>query len=92
MPCPIEPQDEDDWLPYDADDSDDAFPEGQDDSDDGTDPCPHCGAEIWGESVQCPQCGQYLSGEDAPPRLLPLWIAIGVAAALLGMTWGYILH
>ena len=86
MPCRPEPHDDESWIPYDQDEDDD-FPEGEDEDDDGTDPCPHCGAAIWGDSVQCPTCGAYLSREDAPTPRPPLWITLGALAALTGMAW-----
>lgn len=69
----------DDW---DGDDDDD------DDDDDGNDPCPHCGASIYGDSERCPICGEYLSREDTPWTPKPLWIVLGVAAGLYAVyTW-----
>jgi uncharacterized protein (DUF983 family) len=53
------------------------------DEDDATIACPHCGAQIYDDTEQCPQCGKYLSEEDAPAKLPPLWILIGVAICIL---------
>ncbi len=53
-----------------------------DEDDDGNDPCPHCGASIYGDSERCPICGKYLSREDVPRTPKPWWILIGVVAGL----------
>jgi len=54
----------------------------EDEDDDGLDPCPYCGRNIFGDSVQCPHCGTYLSREDAPYERKPWWIIVGVIACL----------
>jgi predicted nucleic acid-binding Zn ribbon protein len=55
-----------------------------DDSDDaGVDDCPHCGKPIAEDAEWCHHCGQYLSREDAPWRVPPLWIIVGAALGLL---------
>jgi hypothetical protein len=51
--------------------------------DDPTIDCPHCGADVYDDAEQCPSCGTYLSKEDAPAQLPPLWILIGVAVCIL---------
>ena len=65
---------EDDW---DAEDVDD---EGE-----STIPCPYCGNEVHADSPRCPSCENYLSLEDAPPRLTnkPWWVLLGAGLGLL---------
>jgi uncharacterized paraquat-inducible protein A len=50
---------------------------------DATIDCPHCRAQIYDDAEQCPECGRYLSDEDAPAKLPPVWILLGVAVCLL---------
>ena len=45
--------------------------------------CPHCGAEIYDDAERCPECAKCLSDEEAPAKLPPLWILIGVAVCIL---------
>lgn len=63
----------------DHDDWDDA-PEG--DEDDDTVECPHCHRDVYEDAEQCPGCGHYLSREDRPRALKPLWIVVGVGICL----------
>lgn len=54
-----------------------------------TEPCPHCGREIYADSERCPRCGQYLSEEDTPPTARkPLWVVVLAALLLLVLVWG----
>jgi len=53
------------------------------DEQDATIDCPHCGAQIYDNAEQCPKCGTYLANEDAPVKLPPLWILLGVAICIL---------
>jgi len=69
----------DDWPDEDAEGSD----EESANEEESTDECPHCGAAVYDDAEQCPACGKYLSREDAPSRLPPLWILIGVGVCLV---------
>ena len=61
------------------------YPEPDDDPD-GTDTigCPHCGSEIYDESVSCPSCGTWLSARDRQTRswTVPVTWAMLVCLAL----------
>jgi hypothetical protein len=73
----------------DDDHFDDHFDDGPDEDDERadeentTDDCPHCGAAVYDDAEQCPACGKYLSREEAPSRLPPLWILVGVGVCLV---------
>jgi hypothetical protein len=67
-------EEEDEW---DDDEGDEL-----DDDDDSTIPCPHCRHPVYEDAERCPHCERYLSAEDAPLGRKPLWIVIGVIAAL----------
>lgn len=41
-----------------------------------TDPCPHCGQEVYEDAERCPHCGNYITDEDAPPSRKPWWIVL----------------
>ena len=58
-----------------------------DDDDDDLVPCPYCKAPIYEDSQRCPECGNYISEEDAPPWVKPLWIVGGAVAALAGIVY-----
>ena len=62
---------------------DDEFAEDEDEE--PTVPCPYCRREIHEDSQRCPYCENYLSDEDARPVRKPLWIMVGVLAALYVM-------
>ena len=51
----------------------------------GVMPCPHCRQLISEDAERCPHCGNYMSAEDAPRRPLPLWMLIGLGAAILAV-------
>ncbi len=65
-----------------ADDDFDDWPDEAEDDDTATE-CPHCGAAVYDDAEQCPACGMYLSTEDVPAKLPPLWIMIGAAVCIL---------
>jgi zinc-ribbon domain len=67
--------DESEWTP--DEDNEDSEDWGNDDDDDNTVECPHCHAAVYEGAEQCPQCGNYLSEEDAPREVKPLWIIVG---------------
>lgn len=77
------------WDDSDRDLEEREYPEEpeDDDSDDGLMPCPYCQAVIHDETERCPRCGEYLSRESAPMDRPPLWIALGVLAALAAVLW-----
>lgn len=80
MPRTIEPNDdwEDDnseWTPDDEDENQEWHEEEEDDDD--TVPCPHCSTSVYEGAEQCPHCGNYLSEEDKPREIKPLWIIVG---------------
>jgi hypothetical protein len=59
------------------------------DEEDDTEPCPHCGKEIYDGSERCPACGQYLSREDAPPTTTRPWwfVVLAVVCLLVALGW-----
>ncbi len=61
--------DENEWQPDEEDDDD-------------TTPCPHCAKMIYDGAEQCPYCGNYISEEDAPRAMKPLWMIIGGVVCL----------
>ena len=67
---------EDDW-----EDDEDDFDSSDDDDD--TVPCPYCKRPIHEEAERCPYCESYISEEDAPPKLKPWWIVLGIVLCLL---------
>jgi hypothetical protein len=73
-----EPEDDEEWMSED-DEAEEDRAEGEDD----TVPCPYCGRLIHEEALRCPYCEQYISEEYAPPRRLPVWIAVGVLLCLI---------
>jgi uncharacterized paraquat-inducible protein A len=74
---------------YDDDfDADEYDPEHDDDDDDDVTRCPYCGESIFNDAVRCPHCENYISREDAPPSLRPMWIYVCAALALgVALTW-----
>lgn len=48
--------------------------------------CPHCGAEIYEEAVECPVCQQYVTRETRPA-----WIWRATAGLLLAIVFAYLL-
>jgi hypothetical protein len=72
-------------MPYDLgndeylDDSE--YPDDPDFDDGETDPCPHCGEDVYDDAERCPHCGRYLSREDAPWSK-PWWLVLGVVTCL----------
>lgn len=69
-----------DWE--DPNDADDESP----DEDTATRDCPHCGASVYEDAVQCPRCGDFLPRHGrAGPAALPWWMLAGLAAALAAL-------
>lgn len=70
-------------------DDEDVEPDDPDLLDDEQAPCPHCGAEIYADAVQCPVCQTYVSWDTGPfAGRSPRWVLlckVGVSLALLGM-------
>ena len=68
------------------DDRDDHFDEDEVSEDDNetydTVPCPYCREPIHEDTIRCPHCEQYISTTDAPRRLNPWWIVLGVVLCL----------
>ncbi len=69
---------------------DDEYPdEPVDDDETDTIPCPHCGADVYEDAVQCPICGDYITGSEGPMAGRPLWWLVlgfvGVVAAALAL-------
>jgi hypothetical protein len=59
----------------------DEYPEddGLDDDETATAPCPHCGASIYEDAVQCPVCGNYVTtGSTLWAGRPAWWIILGV--------------
>jgi hypothetical protein len=82
---------DDDWPDDDASDD-----ESWDDDDDSSEtvPCPHCGAEMYEDSIRCPVCGEYVTHGASALSGRPMWyILLGIAgviaaiAALLGLAF-----
>lgn len=68
-----EPGDElNDWEYPDEDESD---------GESETNPCPHCGADIYEDAVRCPICGQYVT----PGARKNLWASRSAWWVLLGL-------
>jgi hypothetical protein len=83
-----DPEDEQAWDDPDALDEAELPDEADldDSEDDSTDtlPCPHCGRLIFEQAEMCPYCGHFVSGHHAAARK-PLWIVLGVIAAVVGL-------
>jgi hypothetical protein len=79
MPRTIEPNDdwEDDDSEWTPDDEDENKEWQEEEDDDDTVPCPHCNTPVYEGAEQCPHCGNYLSEEDKPREIKPLWIIVG---------------
>ena len=72
----------DDLEFYDDDFEDDEYPDAYDGDADDAEliACPHCGAEIYEDSVQCPICSEYVSLNTSPWALRSWWwIGLGLA-------------
>jgi predicted nucleic acid-binding Zn ribbon protein len=65
----------------DDEDYDDDFGGGDDEAE--TEPCPHCGADVYEDAERCPGCGAYLSAEDRPPQPRSIFVAVGLVLALV---------
>ncbi len=53
-----------------------------------TTPCPYCGEAIHEESDHCARCKNYLSEEDQPGKMKPLWLIIAaIVCVLVAATW-----
>jgi len=82
---------EDDDLDYDASD----LTPGDDDDDEdysvnsesSTDPCPHCGAQVYEDAEQCPLCGQYITDEETPRTSQPRWVVWTAIVILVPLTY-----
>ncbi|MDZ7618994.1 MAG: zinc ribbon domain-containing protein [Patescibacteria group bacterium] len=65
---------------------DEDYPD-HEDSDTAT--CPHCGAEVYEDAVQCPVCGNYITFSSGPltgwPTGLLLLGLAGLVAAILAL-------
>ncbi|MBJ44918.1 MAG: zinc ribbon domain-containing protein [Planctomycetaceae bacterium] len=47
-------------------------------------PCPHCGQDVFEDSVQCPYCSQYITSTTNPWSGRPTWwIVLGIAGVVL---------
>jgi DNA-directed RNA polymerase subunit RPC12/RpoP len=69
--------------PYDSDDEFDSDEEEQS----LTIPCPHCGADIYEDSVRCPRCGTYLTPDTNPWSGRPgWWILVGLLG-IVALVW-----
>ncbi len=85
--------DEDDRDDEDDDSVDEdplASDQDREDGDDGEEsiPCPFCKKPIHEDADVCPRCGNFVGGDDAPRRRVPLFVWIGVIlAGLCVLTW-----
>jgi hypothetical protein len=75
--------DDSDWAEDDSDESSAGFEYG----DDATVPCPYCRREILEDIERCPYCENYISAEDAPFRIKPMWMVIAAVLCLIAMGW-----
>jgi predicted nucleic acid-binding Zn ribbon protein len=51
-------------------------------------PCPFCKKPIHEDADVCPRCGNFVGGDDAPRRRVPLFVWIGmILAGLCVLTW-----
>lgn len=46
--------------------------------------CPHCGAEMYGDSTRCPKCGDFVKPGARPSGSMPWWVWAGLV--LVGLT------
>lgn len=71
--------DDDDW-----DGGDDEEWAGVDDDEPVLVPCPHCGAQIYEEALQCPVCGEYVVHDTHPLSGRPAWyVVLGVVGLII---------
>jgi hypothetical protein len=49
-------------------------------------PCPYCGKPVSELAELCPHCQSYISREDAPRKLPPMWKIVIVGALVLFFT------
>lgn len=69
---------------WDEEDEDEFVGENDDSSLD-TDPCPHCGADIYVDGEWCPKCGKYLTQSERTWTNKQGWVVITGIALLLAM-------
>jgi predicted nucleic acid-binding Zn ribbon protein len=77
---------EDDDDPEDPDESD-MDSDDDDDLETQTEPCPHCGADVYVHAQQCPVCGEYISTGRPRKTNQPRWIIITVLLILLPLIY-----
>ena len=81
----------DPWFEEPGDELDDDELADDDFDDDSTEtvPCPHCGAEIYEEAVQCPVCGTYVTFRTGVwvgrPRWWIVLAVLGAVATVLAL-------
>jgi len=76
-----EDDDEEDW-------NDDRWEEDESAADgETTQPCPHCGAEIYDDSEYCPRCERYLSREEQRTSSQPQWVVVTAVVCLVVFLW-----
>jgi predicted nucleic acid-binding Zn ribbon protein len=75
--------DEDDRDDEDGDSVDEDPLESDQDADDAEESivCPFCKRSLHEDADVCPRCGNFIGGEDAPRRRVPMFIWIGVILA-----------
>ena len=70
----------DDWS---DDDSSDDEPWDDDDDSSETVACPHCGAEMYEDSIRCPVCGEYVTHSTSALMGRPMWyVLLGLAGVI----------
>jgi predicted nucleic acid-binding Zn ribbon protein len=74
--------DNEDWDEPDFGDGDYSEDDWADDEEESI-PCPYCGKQVHEDSQRCPHCESYISREDAPATVKPLWLLLGTAAVLV---------
>jgi len=83
-----------DYLNFDSPDDElreDEYPdEPAEDAATDTSTCPHCGAEMYDDAVQCPACGNYVMSSTSTLAEWPVWWLvlglIGIAATVLALS------
>jgi hypothetical protein len=76
-------------IAADEEDSwDDDDPEEESEDEDDTIPCPHCRRPIHEDTQRCPYCENYISSEDMPAAMKPMWMIIGfLLCFLVAVLW-----
>jgi hypothetical protein len=52
--------------------------------------CPHCGSEMYGDSMRCPKCGDYVTPGRLPSGSMPWWMWLLLILVGIGMLAGIV--